>query len=141
MDDATARLADRADPGLTTQRLQEDILRKLDQVIASAQQSQGGSGSSSSSSSSPSSQSQPDQAGSQTSDGSSASATPGENVPGGSDDVTLSGAQGARARWGSLPDRLRDALTQGLDDPYSSLYRTLTERYYKKLAEQEDDDQ
>ena len=47
-------------------------------------------------------------------------------------------ATGARAKWGNLPDRLRDALSQGLDEPYSQLYRSLTERYYKALAEDDE---
>ena len=40
------------------------------------------------------------------------------------------------ARWGNLPARLREALLQGSSDSYSSLYKSMTESYYKRLAEE-----
>ncbi|PCJ51468.1 MAG: hypothetical protein COA73_17310 [Candidatus Hydrogenedentota bacterium] len=40
--------------------------------------------------------------------------------------------------WGSLPKRIRDALSQGITDQYSELYRSITEQYYKSLAEDQD---
>ena len=43
---------------------------------------------------------------------------------------------GGEASWGNLPPHVRDALRQGSSDRFSSLYRTLTEEYYKRLAEQ-----
>ncbi len=39
------------------------------------------------------------------------------------------------AEWGNLPPRLRKELLQGREDRFSDLYRNLTERFYKRLAE------
>jgi len=134
MDSAADRVDGARDFGLTTQRMQEDIIRKLDQVIESAQNNQS-SGSSSSSSSSSSSQQQPDQQ-QQGSTPSSGSGDPTDgSAPPGSTDVGSNNLSSATAKWGHLPERLRDALSQGLDEPYSHLYRRLTEQYYKALAE------
>ncbi|MEM8739616.1 MAG: hypothetical protein AAGG38_14230, partial [Planctomycetota bacterium] len=41
-----------------------------------------------------------------------------------------------RREWGDLPARLRDELSNGLDEPYSPVYRDLTEAYYRRLAEE-----
>jgi hypothetical protein len=40
------------------------------------------------------------------------------------------------AEWGNLPPRLRDQLLQGMEDRFSNLYREMTEKYYRRLAEQ-----
>lgn len=42
---------------------------------------------------------------------------------------------GSAASWGNLPEHVRNALTQGRSDRFSSLYQQLTERYYRRLAE------
>ncbi|MBL4810298.1 MAG: hypothetical protein JKY43_09630 [Phycisphaerales bacterium] len=129
------RIAANSDTGLTTQRMQEEIIRKLQQVIDSAQQNQNSSGGSSSSSSS-SSQQQPNQQSQQSNTQSQGSGEPSDgSTPPGSTDVGANNLSAAHARWGHLPERLRDALSQGLDEPYSQLYRRLTEQYYKTLAE------
>lgn len=125
--------------GLATQRMQENIIRKLDQVIESAQQNQSSGSSGGSSSSSSSSQQQPDQRSQQQPSPSTGAGEPGDgSTPPGSNEVGSNNRNNAIARWGSLPERLRDALSQGLDEPYSELYRSLTERYYKALAEDEE---
>ena len=41
----------------------------------------------------------------------------------------------ARQEWGNLPPRLRGELSDGFGEPYSPVYRSLTESYYRKLAE------
>lgn len=141
MGQVSRRIGEQQDLSISTQRLQEDILRKLDQVIASAENNQqGGGGSSSSSSSSQSSSSaqQPDQQqGQAQSQGGSPGAEPGEAPmhagtstarPG--DEVAPDGVS-----WGALPQRLREALSQGFSDQYSELYRAITEQYYRRLAE------
>ncbi len=136
MDDATAEIAGRG-AGLTAQRLQEDILLKLDQVIASAEQNQGGGGSSSSGSSSQSQQqSQPgkQQSGGQAS-GSSPESSEAAMPPGGTEASLRPSSLPDAASWGALPERLRGALEQGSGDTFSSAYRRLTEAYYRKLAE------
>ena len=142
MNQVSSRIANSHDLSIATQRLQEDILRKLDQVIESANENESGNnGSSSSSSQSESSQSQPDQQ-QQSKEGQSAepSDSAGESsMPGGSsnaqpgDEVVPDGAG-----WGALPARFREALSQGISDHYSELYRSITEAYYKSLAEDKD---
>lgn len=129
-----------SDTGLITQRMQEDIIRKLDQVIESAQQNQSSSsGGSSSSSSSSSSQQQPDQQTQQSNTPSSGDGEPSDgSTPPGSNETGSNNMSADHARWGHLPERLRDALSQGLDEPYSQLYRRLTEQYYKALAEDDE---
>ncbi|MBM4107233.1 MAG: hypothetical protein FJ255_00200 [Phycisphaerae bacterium] len=133
---AASRL-DASDPGLQTQRLQEETLRKLDQMIAQArrqrrrdqqqqqqdqQQQQAGRQSSQ--------QRQDAQANAQGA-GEQASAGPGRQ-----DGALNPVAVAAGAAWGNLPEHVRQALIQGLSDRYSSLYQRLTEEYYKRLAEE-----
>lgn len=139
MGDAAIRIGGR-DLGLQTQRLQEEIIRKLDQVIEAAGQSQGGGGGSSSSSSSGQNQQQPNQ-------GNQA----GENARagmGGDAESMAPGLTGVKTNpelapdgvtWGNLPQRDREAVSQGVSDRYSALYRRLTELYYRRLAEQDED--
>ena len=144
MDQVAGRISDNNDLSIATQRLQEDILAKLDQVIEAANENNSNSSSSSSSSSQSSSeqQDQPDQQQSQQGEGDQqnpSNQSGEESMPGGAseanpgDEVAPDGVS-----WGALPARIRDALSQGISDKYSELYRTLTEQYYKSLAEDED---
>ena len=138
MGDASDRLAS-GDVSVATQRVQEDILRKLDQVIESAKQNQSQSGSSSSSSSSSRQQQQPKQSSQSGQQPGEPGSEPGEsNMPGSNRDARP-GAEIAPdgVGWGNLPERERDAVSQGVSDRYSALYRRLTELYYRKLAERE----
>lgn len=139
MDDIAARLADPEGAGLVTQRLQEDILRKLDQIIESAEQNQGQGGGSSSGAASrqQARQSRP----AQQKSGGQQSSGRGDNTgqtgaPEAQDAVLGPQTLMDEAGWGALPDRLRDALRQGVSESFSSAYRRLTESYYKRLAEQ-----
>ncbi len=132
MEEAAQRLRTARDTGIDTQRTQEEILRKLDQIIASAQQGQ----SSNSSSSSDSQQSQPDHR--QQQQNNQQSGSNGEentNAPARQEGRLLPQGAANAAAWGQLRERLRDALVQGLNDPFSSMYRAMTEEYYKRLAE------
>jgi len=143
MGDAAEQLSG-DEAGLTTQRIQEDILRKLDRVIASAQKNQNQSGGSPSSSQSQGQQQQQSQPSPQQSGGQRASR--GENtsdqiMPPGSTDASLKPQTLLdSASWGALPDRLRSALEQGVGDTFSSAYRRLTEAYYRRLAEQAEEE-
>ncbi len=135
------RLNDARDTGLQTQRIQEDIVRKLDMLIKSAEQQAQRSRSRSSSSSSSSSRDrdQPNQPGQQQSEQNQAGRgeNRGEVMPPARQDGPLNPEVSARgASWGSLPQRVRDALVQGKQDQYSALYKRLTEAYYRKLAEE-----
>lgn len=134
------------DPGLGTQRIQEEILAKLDTLIDLAQQNQSNqSSSSSSSSSSQQQQQQPQQQQSnqqqqqqqqgdqQNQNGDNR----GEREPPPRQDGVLAGTMDeTRSEWGSLPERIREQMQQGMSDQRSSLYRALTEEYYRRLAEE-----
>jgi hypothetical protein len=144
MADAAAQL-EAGRTGTETQRLQEDVIRLLDQAIEKAkQQQQSSSKSQSSSSSSSSSGEQPQTSqSSQQSQSSSAQQSGatgsegdgGTDLPGAQDAELAERLEASRAAWGALPQRTRDALLQGSSDRFSSLYRRLTEDYYRRLAE------
>lgn len=137
MSQTAKRLSQARDTSLTTQRLQERIIRKLDQVIESAErQEQQGQQSSSDPDQQQADQAQPDQQ----------QATASETEGGDGDQETLPparrdgplrpGSVAGEAAWGALPERVRDALRQGASDNFSSMYRSLTEEYYRRLAEE-----
>ncbi|MCA9303061.1 MAG: hypothetical protein KC996_02960 [Phycisphaerales bacterium] len=139
MDRVAARIGNDNNLGIDTQRMQEEILRKLEKVIESAQQNQSSS-SSSSSSSQQSPQNQPNQQQGQeqgkpdpSGEGNKPSTPPGLQEGELADTPAPDGAG-----WGNLPQRVREALTQGLNDTYSELYRKLTEDYFRSLAEDEE---
>ncbi|MEM8757208.1 MAG: hypothetical protein AAGF47_05440 [Planctomycetota bacterium] len=138
MRDSAGRLGGPGGTGVATQRMQEDIIRRLDILIDKAQQQQQqGSGSGSSSSQSQASRPQPNQGDQQSqqqpSNGqdpeSASDGPPGQEARPGEATVNP-------ATWGALPARLRDSLVQGASDRYSSLYRSMTEAYYRRLAEE-----
>ena len=161
MKNAADRLAVRRDTGLATQRTQEDVLAKLDQLIDAAkrqqqQQQQQSSSSSSSQSQSNSQQSrQPDSdpgkqqrgddpegqnpgEGDQSEQTSSTSDSNGAQpgTPGFQDGARNNQFQETREEWGALPERFREMLLQGRSDRFSSLYERMTREYYRRLAEE-----
>jgi TolA-binding protein len=132
-----AQRLDARDPGVETQRLQEETLRRLDQLIAQARRQRNRS-------QQPQQQQQQDQQQRQAGRQSSQQQT--EAVSQGAGDRTPVGPArtdaaldpavvAAGAAWGNLPEHVRQALVQGLSDRFSSLYQRLTEEYYKRLAE------
>lgn len=133
-------LDERFDTGLGTQRVQDEIIAKLSELIDEAQQQQssGGSGASSASAS-PQPQQDPGE------QGGGGQPSPGDGENGSGDAETdLPAAQEAdidvlmeemREEWGSLPDRVRDMLLQGRQERFSGLYEHLTREYYRRLAE------
>lgn len=140
MGDAAKRLDTAADPGLPTQRIQEDIIRKLDQLLSSLdrqQQQQQQQQQNQDPKNRPQNQ-QKSQQQQQQQQQQAASGNPDDQ----GDRPTLkTGAlkpelESARAAWGALPARVRDMLLQGAGDRFSSRYKTLTEEYYKRLAEE-----
>ena len=133
MDDTATRIEMAQDTGIVTQRLQEDILRALDQIIEAAKQQQQSSSSSSSSSSPSGSQSPPQQQSNRAGEGENTGqiSSPSRQEGG----LNPTGA-GMGATWGALPARVRDALSQGQAGRFSSVYRSLTEAYYRRLAEE-----
>lgn len=142
MRDTASRLHQRRDVGAPTQRMQEEILARLDAVIAKAQQ-QSQQQSSSSQSQSGQSQDQQQSPG-QRPQQQQAQGQPGQNEPtsGTQDGTRQDSAQtrgwldSAAPTWGKLPERMRDALLQGAGDSFSSLYERMTEEYYRRLAEE-----
>jgi hypothetical protein len=142
----SAKLLDELfDPGLETQRVQEEIIARLNELIDRApNQSQQSSGSRSSSSSSQ----QPGSTPPARTPNQASQPNPGEQA--GPADNTREGEppppqdaspniilDESRREWGSLPERIRDMMLQGQSGFKSSLYRSLTEEYYRRLAEEQ----
>jgi hypothetical protein len=153
MGEAADRLDQRQDVGLNTQRLQQEVIEKLDQAIALARQQQSKSGASGSSGSSGQAQQQQggsasnaaqgQAGGSQAAAGQGASPGSGGGAPTDGRDAAdqASGSmQSNRTEWGNLPARLRDELQQGINERFSSIYREMTGAYYRRLAEEGDKD-
>ena len=150
MDAAARRLAVDRDPGLRTQRTQQQVLAKLDQLIAETSRSSNRSGSNSSCSNCAGSGCDQcsEKSGSQGSaanarQGKQGAAQSGQENQGGfspgsaaGGDASSSMLEETRREWGNLPARLRDELLQGLAEPFSPVYRSLTEAYYRRLAEE-----
>ena len=136
---AAARLAEAKDPGLDTQRIQEDTLKLLDKMLDQArkkqrkqkkkqqQQEQQQQQDQQQQQQQQSSQQQQQQQQSSQGDGRGSEAT-------GQDGQRNSLLSGDSASWGNLPPHVRDALRQGLGDRFSSMYRNMTEQYYRRLA-------
>lgn len=143
MDHVSRRLGRSFDPGVETQRMQESIMRKLDQVIKAAKQqaSSGGGGSSQPREQDQGSQSlaqqgqpsagEPQPTGQQASTGQAGVTTPVKP------EAQDSALEQLRKEWGALPPRVREEISDGLRERFSPLYRRMTEAYYKALAEQE----
>lgn len=136
MGQAATRLRAARDPGLDTQRIQEDVVRKLDQLIEFARQQQQQSSSSSQSSARRDQQrQQPNQP--QSNEQAGDAENMGEvDPPGRRDGALRPDSAPNEAAWGALPARIREALRQSGDDRFSSLYKSLTEAYYRRLAEE-----
>jgi hypothetical protein len=137
MGEAAGRLNRAGDVGIDTQRLQEDIIRRLEMIIDSAPNQQRTSSSQSNSRQQQNEQQQPQQ---QPRDGQNQQAQ-GENTqeqtPPGLQEGQLGPAPAlGSAQWGALPARVRDAISQGTSDEFSALYQGLTEAYYRRLAEE-----
>lgn len=139
MGETADRIAVSRDTGLVTQRLQEDIVRKLDQLIKAAEQQAQQSRRSRSSSSQNNNrnpQQQPaQQQGEQNEPGNRENR--GETNPPGRVEGPLNPELAARgAAWGALAPHVRDALIQGQGEVFSAFYKRITEAYYRKIAEE-----
>ncbi|MCK4872532.1 MAG: hypothetical protein KAS72_07385 [Phycisphaerales bacterium] len=137
MRQAAERLGPLRDTGLATQRLQADVMARLEVLLANAAQS-------SQSQPSPSDGSRDNEVGSQdtmnqpSGEQEAAGNTAGRRI--GPPEQREGRADGTidetGLQWGNLPPRLRDSLLQGSVDVFSSMYRTMTEAYYERLAEE-----
>lgn len=145
MKESAARLTGSKDAGLATQRVQEEVLRKLDKLIEEAKKKQSQSKSSQSKGKQQKPQDQQSEQDQQNAKKNQAE-TASKQQSRDSTDHTESAARDSGAlkpaplaggaTWGNLPAHVRDSLTQGLSDQFSSAYRRLTEQYYKRLAEE-----
>ena len=137
MHESAGRLGSQSDTGMVTQRLQEDIIRRLDELIDRAGQQSSSSSQSQSQQDQQSQQEQPNQQ-RREEEQQQNQGEPSDRQDGPAGQDAQLGAQTILdgARWGNLPDRLRQALLQGSSDSYSSLYKSMTETYYKRLAEE-----
>lgn len=129
--------------GLATQRVQEDAVRKLDQLISqleemAKQRSRSRSSSSTAQNEPRPSQPRPQrtqqrQQANQSENNAEAEPPPRQDGP------LRPELDSARASWGALPARVRDMLLQGSSDRFSSMYENMTEAYYRRLAEEKRD--
>lgn len=141
MGDAARRLTESRDVGLATQRVQEDALRKLDQLISSLdrqsqqqqQQSQSQQQDDPRNSPRQRQQQQQQQSAQQQAAGSDPQEHEGPTLQEGALNPLL---DSARAAWGALPARVREMLMQGSADRFSALYNKRTQDYYRRLAEE-----
>lgn len=138
MEEAADRVEKERDAGLNTQRVQEDAITRLDRLIKAARQNQ--------------SQQQQQQSPEQNQDQkqnqnqrtqsqqqqqqSQQAADQAQSGPARQDASLTAPSAAAPAAWGDLPAHVRDALLQGFSDKFSSMYKTATESYYRKLAEE-----
>jgi len=149
MDQVTEHFEKNQDAGPIPQRKQKDIILKLEQLIAVAKQQS--SSSSSSSSGSPQqgppsrgqgseqmagqqSGQQPGEQRMQEANGSEAH--PGGFSPGGLGDAVSNNSELEETgrEWGNLRPRDRKELHEGLSEEFSPVYRNLTERFYERIA-------
>ncbi len=146
MDETADRLGELGDAGPVTQRLQEEVLRKLEVLIRSAeeqeqqrsrsQQNQQQQQQEQQSQRRPGQQQQAQQQ-SQAGEQRQGENNGSEQPPPPREDGPINElVEAAGAAWGALPARVRESLVQGLNDRFSSLYERETEAYYRRLAEQ-----
>ena len=131
--------------GVQTQRLQQDVIYQLDQLLQMAQdqeQQQQSSSSSSQSQPEPGSQQQSGQPGQPEQQASADSGDSGDqpSVMDASDPNLGGSIDEMDSEWGTLPDRVRKMLQQGRQDSYSSLYERMTIEYYRRLAREARDE-
>jgi hypothetical protein len=133
MGQTAQRLDTSHDTGLDTQRMQEDVIRKLDVIIDQAKKQQSKS---KSKKPKPDSSQQQQQQQQQSSQKQSKTNDPKQ---GGGPDLQNGGthaAPGGTAAWGNLPEHVRNALVEGTTEGFSSMYKTLTQKYYERLAKE-----
>lgn len=137
IEESAKRLSRARDAGADTQRLQSEALRRLDKLIDDAQKNSGKKKKKKSKPQEAQGQQEPQEGQQQ-----SSQSRPGETSQDGTPEVGMQ--QGSlrppraseSATWGDLPEHVRQALTQGRSDRFSSLYQQLTEEYYRRLAEE-----
>lgn len=140
MGETADRISKVRDTGLTTQRLQQDILRKLDILIQQSERESQSSSSSSKGKNDKQQNQQPNSDSQQDQKKDGQSPEPQSNPANGLPNPAFKEGQrdqlnAVRAAWGGLPARIRDTFLEGMDEYYSRMYESMTESYYKKAAE------
>ncbi|MCA9293584.1 MAG: hypothetical protein KDA20_07205 [Phycisphaerales bacterium] len=141
MQETADRLAALQDTGAATQRLQQEVIMKLEQLIKEVEDQSKSSSSSSQQQQQQGQQNQQSQSQQQQSDQAqgteSQQAQGSERMPPPREREQLrSILDASSAAWGNLPAHYRDGLQQARDQYVSELYQRLTEAYYRKLAEE-----
>jgi hypothetical protein len=145
------RLADNRDPGKTTQKIQERILKNLDDLIEEARQQQQQQQQQMARGQGQGDQAQPPQPGDQKPEnqgeknqqkGEQSQLTQAQN-PAKGDQATNSNENNAQFRkdlqetaeqWGQISPRLHDAVVEGANEKVPEKYRALVQDYYRSLA-------
>lgn len=137
------RLALNRDPGQTTQIIEQNILKGLDQLIQQARQQQAQS-SSQQQQQQANSQQNPDMRQQPSDQQQTTSAQTHASTPARSSNVTGSAQtqtdlsqdiHQSMKEWGGLTDRQRQAVLQGANDAVIEKYKSLVDDYYRALAE------
>lgn len=139
MQEAADRLGAHRDPGIQTQRVQEQVVRRLDAIISQMRQSQSKSKQQKpqqQDSGSKEQSGQQEQADANQTGGQEAAQQIGSRSQVKSDQLSDEPLKEQFDEWGNLPPRMRDAIRQGFQESFSSLYEELTKRYYTRLAEE-----
>jgi len=153
MKSASDRLTDAKDPGLGTQRIQEEVVKTLDRLLEEAQKQQGKKSSSSKKKqqqkqggkdqkqdpSEQNGQQQKPRPSRQSGETSKPSGDPQESSSDAQRDDSVAEGQElseTRIEWGQLPERVRELVLQGRRDRVSTIYERLTREYYRRLAEE-----
>lgn len=144
MGQVAGRLERDKDTGLATQRMQEEAMRRLDKLISDAkkqrqqQKQKQKQKQQQSQQDQPQNQQQKSQQKGQTSESQQQNQDNRGDVM---DPAQRRGGSlrqvspGGTAAWGSLPEHVRSSLMQGFSDQFSSMYQSMTEAYYRRLAE------
>jgi hypothetical protein len=141
------RLQENFDPGKTTQKIQERIVRNMDDLIAMARQQQQRAASQRQQGQQGEQQGppQPDQGDqqaqnqgqnqgqSQLNQGQQA-ATSDTASPANENDATLGNVKETAEQWGQVSPRLHDAVLEGATEKVPEKYRKMVQDYYKSLA-------
>lgn len=142
MERASTRLNSDGGTGIGTQRVQEEAIAALDQLIEAArnQQNQQQQQQQQQQQDQQQQQQQAPQQQQQQEQGQEQQQQPTTDPQGVRGQAQQGGALGDEAAvgatWGALPPRVREALQQGSSDAYSAVYRAITEAYYRRLAEE-----
>ncbi len=141
MNKSFEQLQNKGNTGLITQRYQEEAIHKLTILIEQAQKENKKNQQQSTGNKPPTEpgDSPPKQNDSQQQDSQAGENQGTDSRPAGQPGQEGGNISEARMEWGQLPARVREMLIQGRSDKPASMYRKLTETYYKRLADESKD--